>query len=79
MTHPADNDYTMFNFLVASLIWGTVGVGYLVYGKKQAAAVPIIGGLTLIVLSYVISSALTLSLASLAVIAAMHGLIRRGF
>lgn len=55
--------------LVASLIWGSVGFGYLIYGKKQEAFVPLIAGIALIAISYLVWSALYMSLASIAVIA----------
>jgi hypothetical protein len=67
------------NFLLASLIWGAVGSGYFIYGKKQGAAVPLGGGLCLIALSYFIGSAWILSLVSISVIAAMHWLMRLGY
>jgi len=36
----------MFNtsFLFASLVWGAIGAGYFIYGKKQRSFVPMIGG-----------------------------------
>jgi hypothetical protein len=54
----------MFNasFLFASLIWGSIGVGFAIYGKKQRAVVPLVGGILLIAISYLISSALVMSL-----------------
>ena len=67
------------NFLLASLLWGSVGTGYFLYGKKQGAAVPLAGGLVLIAVSYFIGSALLLSLVSVALISAMHWLMRRGY
>ena len=69
----------MMNFLLASLVWGTVGTGYVVYGKKQGASVPLAGGLALIGCSYFIPSALLLSLVSVSLIVLMHWLMRRGF
>lgn len=66
------------NFLLASLLWGSIGTGYFLYGKKQGAAVPLAGGLGLIAVSYFIGSALLLSLVSIALIFAMHWLMRRG-
>ncbi len=66
------------NFLLASLVWGTVGMGYLVYGKKQGASVALAGGLALIGCSYFIPSALLLSLVSVSLIVLMHLLMRRG-
>ena len=67
------------NFLVASLIWGSIGVGYFIYGKKQSSWVPIIGGIALIGISYLISSALVMSLISIGIIVAIHVLLKRGY
>ena len=49
--------------LLASLFWGSVGLGYCIYGKKQGAMIVLLGGAGLIVISYFIASALTMSLA----------------
>jgi len=38
--------------LVSSFIWGTVGLAFLVYGKKAGEMLPMIIGLILMVLSY---------------------------
>jgi hypothetical protein len=67
------------NFLLASLLWGTIGSGYFIYGKKQGAGVPLAGGLALIGISYFIGSAVILSLVSIALIFGMHWLMRRGY
>jgi len=77
---PADNR-PMFdiNFLLASMVWGTVGAGCLVYGKKQSAAPAIIAGLALVVASAVIHSPLLLSVLSLLCLSGMVWAIRRGF
>jgi hypothetical protein len=44
----------------SSLIWGVVfgaiGLGYFVYGKKQRAVVPLLAGVVLMVLPYFISN-----------------------
>jgi hypothetical protein len=44
----------MFNthFLFASLIWGSFGVGYFIYCKKQSSWVPMVGGVLMIAASY---------------------------
>ena len=65
-------------FLFASLIWGSIGVGYIIYAKKQQEIVPFIGGLVMIAVSYFVSSALLMSLISVAVIVTVHLLLRRG-
>jgi hypothetical protein len=55
--------------LLASLFWGSVGVGFVVYGKKQAALSPLFGGVALVLLSYFVTSPLILSLVSALLIA----------
>ena len=44
------------SFLFASLLWGSVGMGYFIYGKKQSAMMPMIGGVVICAVSYVVSS-----------------------
>lgn len=65
-------------FLFASLLWGSIGVGYCIYGKKQQEIVPFLGGVALIAVSYLVSSALLMSLISLALIVVVYVLVRRG-
>jgi hypothetical protein len=65
------------HFLFASLIWGSVGVGYFIYGKKQQEMAPLIGGLVMIAGSYVISSAIIMSLASVGLMVAIYVLMKR--
>jgi uncharacterized membrane protein len=55
--------------LIASLFWGTIGVGLSIYGKKQRSAPPWFGGLTMIAISYFISSAIWMSVAAVGIIA----------
>ncbi len=66
------------SFLFASLLWGSIGVGYFIYGKKQGATMPLIGGLAMIVVSYVVSGWLLMSLISIALIVATHWLMKWG-
>ena len=65
------------HLLVASLLWGAVGLGLFIYGKRQAAMVPMFGGLLLIGISYFIGSALTMSLAGAALLAVICWLQKR--
>ena len=71
----------MFNthFLFASLIWGSVGFGYFIYGKKQSSWVPMIGGLSMIAASYFVMSAFLMSLICLGLMAAIYVLLKRGY
>jgi hypothetical protein len=55
--------------LLASLVWGAVGMGFSIYGKKQRSAAPWFGGLALIGISYFIGSPLWMSIAAVGIIA----------
>jgi hypothetical protein len=66
-------------FLFASLIWGSVGVGYFIYGKRQQSFVPMIGGILMIAASYFVVSVWVMSLVCVSLIAAVHGLLRQGY
>ncbi len=48
--------------LLASLIWGSIGVGFAIYGKRQKAMAPLVGGILLVALSYLIGSALLMTM-----------------
>jgi hypothetical protein len=65
--------------LFASLIWGSVGVGYFIYGKKQGSWPPMIGGVVLIAISYFIASPWIMSLLSCVIIAGIHMLLKKGY
>lgn len=67
------------NFLFASLVWGSVGLGYFIYGKKQGSWIPLIAGLVMMVLSYVIGSALLMSLLCLGLMAVVYVALKRGY
>ena len=55
--------------LFASLIWGSIGLGFAIYGKKQRATAPLVGGILLMGISYFIGSALVMSLVGVALVA----------
>ena len=59
------------NSLFASLFWGSIGLGFAVYGKRQGAAVPLFGGVGLVAISYFIGSALYMSLAGAGLVLGM--------
>jgi hypothetical protein len=52
--------------LMFSLLLGTVGMGYLMYGKSMSSLVPIGAGLGLMIVPYLISNLVVLSLVALA-------------
>ena len=65
------------NTLVASLIWGSIGTGFAIYGWKQKSPLPLAGGIALIAISYFIGSALWMSLVAILLIAAIIWLRNR--
>ena len=67
------------NFLFASLIWGSIGLGYFVYGKKQKSWVPLIGGVMMMGASYLVSSALLMSLVCVSLMAVIYVMLKRGY
>ena len=63
--------------LFASLVWGSIGSGFAIFGKKQGEPVTLFGGIALVAVSYFIESALIMSLFSAALIAGIFWLRRR--
>jgi hypothetical protein len=55
--------------LFASLVWGSIGLGIAIYGKKQRAIAPLVGGILLMGISYLIGSALLMSLVGVSLLA----------
>lgn len=66
-------------FLFASLFWGTMGGGYLLYARKQREAVPFLGGVAMIALSFFIVSWFWMSLACIGVGVGVYLLKRQGW
>ena len=71
----------LFNqhFLWASCIWGAIASGYMLYGWRQKAMMPFLGGLAMTAASFLIMSALLMSLASIAIILAVWWLLKQGY
>ena len=65
------------SFLFASLFWGSVGVGYWIYGKRESALWPMLGGVAMIAVSYLIASALLMSLTCIAIGVGVYFLAQR--
>jgi hypothetical protein len=51
------------------MIFGSIGLGFFVYGKKQKAVIPLLSGIVLIVFPYFISNIYILVLAGIVLIA----------
>ena len=73
----------MFDFsassLFASLIWGGIGSGLVVYGKKQKSEIPLGCGLAMVAISYFVDSAWGMSLASVGILGIMYWLKKQGY
>ena len=67
------------NFLFASLIWGSVGIGYFIYGKKQTSWPAMVGGVLIVATSYLASSAWLMSVICLVLMAAIYFLLKQGY
>jgi hypothetical protein len=61
--------------LLASFLFGTVGIGYFVYGRKQGRVVPFASGIGLFAIPYLIDSNLLLMCAG-AVLLALPFLVK---
>ena len=55
--------------LMWGIIFGSIGLGFFVYGKKQKAVIPLISGIGLIVVPYFISNIYLLVLSGIVLIA----------
>jgi len=42
--------------LIWGMVFGAIGLGFFVYGKKQRAAVPLVAGIALFIFPYFISN-----------------------
>ena len=67
------------NFLFASLFWGSVGVGYWIYGRRQTLWSPMIGGVAMIAISCFVSSWLLMSLLCTGLMVSVYLVLKRGF
>jgi hypothetical protein len=67
------------SFLFASLIWGSLGLGYFIYGKKQGSWPPMVGGVAMMVASYFVASALLMSLLCAGLVFLVYFLLKRGY
>ena len=61
------------------MLWGSVGLGYFIYGKKQSSWIPMVGGVLIIAVSYLVSSALLMSLLCIGLMVGVYMLLKRGY
>jgi hypothetical protein len=60
------------SYLFVSMFWSAIGGGIWLYGKKQRTAPPLFGGVALIAISWLITSAVWMSVAALGIIAGIY-------
>ena len=65
------------NFLFASLVWGSIGFGYFIYGKKQSSFAAMVGGILMIAISYFAGSILVMSLICAALMGVVYFVLKR--
>jgi hypothetical protein len=65
------------NTIWASVLWGGIGGGYLVYGWRQKDSIVLVGGVVMSLACFL--SAMSMSLVSVATIAAVWWLKRQGY
>jgi len=65
-------------FLWASCLWSAVASGYMIYGWRQRAALPFVGGAVMMVVSCFLP-ALPMSLICIAAMVAVYWLAKEGY
>jgi hypothetical protein len=63
--------------LWASVLWGGIAGGYLVYGWKQKASIPLVGGVVMTLACFF--PALPMTLISIATMVAVWWLLKQGY
>ena len=64
--------------LFASLLWCSIGLGYLIYGKKQQSISALVGGILMVVAAYFCTSVLAMSVTCAGIAAAVYFLSKMG-
>jgi hypothetical protein len=65
------------NQIWASVLWGGLGGGYVIYGWRQKESVPLIGGVVMSLACFL--PALPMTLVSLAAMVAVYWLMKQGY
>jgi len=60
------------SYMIVSIIWSGIGAGYWVYGKKQRSGPPMVGGVGLIAISMLITSAFWMSVAAIGIMVGVY-------
>ena len=67
------------NFLLASMVWSSIATGYLIYGWKQKAVMPLAGGAAMMAASFLVVNPWFMSLTCLVLMALIFWLVRQGY
>lgn len=70
-------DFNNSSYVWASVLWGGIGGGYLIYGWRQKSAIPLAGGAAMTLACFL--PALPMTLISLAAMAAVYWLMKQGY
>jgi len=70
-------DFSNSSDLWASILWGGLGGGYLIYGWRQKSAIPFAGGVAMSFACFL--PALWMSLAGVAIMFAVWWLLKQGY
>ena len=65
------------NQIWASVLWGGIGGGYIIYGWRQKSGIPLAGGVAMSLACFL--PALWMSLASIAIMFAVWWLLKQGY
>lgn len=65
------------NQLWAGVLWGGIGGGYLLYGWRQKAPIPFVGGVVMSLACFL--PALPMTLLSIATMVAVYWLVKQGY
>ena len=65
------------NQLWASVLWGGIGGGYLIYGWRQKASTPLVGGVVMSLSCFL--PALPMTIISIGTMVAVYWLAKRGY
>ena len=69
-------DFTNSSYVWASVLWGGIGGGYLIYGWRQKESVPLVGGVVMSLSCFL--PALPMTLISIATMVIVYWLMKRG-